>query len=632
MPPADPVVDGRIALAGPWRFAIGDDVAWAAPGFDDSGWSTIRVPDPWGAADPSLKEYSGFAWYRRDVDVTGLPADRPLGVSVGWVASAYELYVDGTPVGGVGELPPGTRVGFDVPAVLPIPPSAAADGHVVLAFRVWQPPGYPATMGGLEYGEPRIGALEVLEREVIAHDIPLFATAAVTLAAAAYHALLWTRRRERVEYLWFAALGFGVTAFVVGRGQALKELDWAAVKRAQYAGQALIPVLSVLFTQRAFDRKSGLAERIYGAISVAMAVASLTLPMPTLVRITMLNSLLQIPAFVWYMVLAAQAWWRRHPDAWLLGPAVALSPVAPIHDTLVFQGVLHGALFAQWSFLLVLAAMAQTLSNRWQRVHDEVDVLNRDLERRVADRTAELAVANQALADFNRELADRVRTQVQELVRRARLDRYMSRELLDRVLLAEDDLPERAEKRLVTILFADLTGFTALSDRLDPDLVAELLNEYLAAMIETVEAHGGTLDKLMGDGVMALYGAPRELEPTEQARRAVGLATAMHARVAALSASWATRGHGAELHLRIGIHQDDVVVGHFGSQGRVTYTAIGRGVNLASRLESNGVTGRTQVSDTVHDRVPELAFEGPRTLQVKGIRGDVRAWLVAAAP
>ena len=217
---------------------------------------------------------------------------------------------------------------------------------------------------------------------------------------------------------------------------------------------------------------------------------------------------------------------------------------------------------------------------------------------------------------------------MQELVRRARLDRYVSRELLDRVLLAEQDLPERAEKRLVTILFADLTGFTALSDRLDPDLVGELLNQYLGAMIDTVEAHGGTLDKLMGDGVMAMYGAPRELDPTEQARQALALAAAMHARVAALARDWAARGHEAQVQLRIGVHQDVVVVGHFGSQGRVTYTAIGRGVNLASRLESNGVPGRTQVSDTVHDRLPEVAYEGPRLLQVKGIRGDVRAWLV----
>ncbi|MDY7022013.1 MAG: response regulator, partial [Cyanobacteriota bacterium] len=180
----------------------------------------------------------------------------------------------------------------------------------------------------------------------------------------------------------------------------------------------------------------------------------------------------------------------------------------------------------------------------------------------------------------------------------AELNRYLTESVLQRFLppamveqAAAGDLmlDLNPEPRLVTIVFTDLVGFTRMSNQLQSRRIAQVLNEYLAAMTQAVFENGGTVDKFIGDAVMALYGAPKELSPDEQVRRALASARAMLRALERLNQNWLEQnliGNGVEpVRFRCGIHQGMAVVGMFGAKERSDYTAIGPSVNLAARLQ-----------------------------------------------
>ncbi len=259
------------------------------------------------------------------------------------------------------------------------------------------------------------------------------------------------------------------------------------------------------------------------------------------------------------------------------------------------------------------------------------------LERVVDERTAELAeqkgiVEAQAdeLAALNRSLEQKVRDQLEEILRGSRLRKFFPKKVVDRILSADEDVRVSSERRTVTVFFSDLTGFTRLSDTTPPAVVTRLLNEYLNVMVGLVEEHGGTLDKFMGDGIMVLFGAVDEMPPEAQARQAVRMGLAMQRAMEGLAAQWADGGLGHRVAIRMGVHQGEVTVGNFGSDDLVEHTAIGQGVNLASRLEGACTPGEVLVSQPVRDLVQDaFAFGAPTEHHLKGIAAPVAAFPVS---
>ncbi len=245
----------------------------------------------------------------------------------------------------------------------------------------------------------------------------------------------------------------------------------------------------------------------------------------------------------------------------------------------------------------------------------------------------------------NRELVAEVRNllALKENERRvAELNTYLTESVLGRFLppslvkkAAEGNLTLdlRPEPRMITILFSDIIGFTQLSNNLRSRRVAELLNEYLTEMTNAIFENGGTVDKFMGDAILAIFGAPEELSPNEQVKRAIAAARQMYRSLAALNDRWEAQGI-PKVQFRCGIHQGTAVVGMFGGSVRSDYTAIGPSVNIAARIQEAAEPNSILVSAAVADylELEEDTITKFSPLQLKGVDETVLTFSVHPDP
>lgn len=231
---------------------------------------------------------------------------------------------------------------------------------------------------------------------------------------------------------------------------------------------------------------------------------------------------------------------------------------------------------------LIAVPIAGFLSNRASQplveLKDALEAIGKGefgtrLQTDTSDEFGAVAVAVNSMAEG---LAERERV-------KSAFARYVSKQVMESVLKSDSTgVQLSGDRRRISVLFADIRGFSSISENLPPEKVVELLNEYFELMVDVIFRNKGTLDKFMGDGLMVIFGAPED--DIYQEENALRTAIEMQQELKIMAAKWA--GDGIHLKIGIGINSGPAVVGNIGSSRRMEYTAIGDTVNVASRLES----------------------------------------------
>ena len=201
--------------------------------------------------------------------------------------------------------------------------------------------------------------------------------------------------------------------------------------------------------------------------------------------------------------------------------------------------------------------------------------------------------------------------------------RYLTDEVLEVILTGKDTLKIGGERRLVSIMFADLRGSTQLSEQMDPADFIRMLNHFLEEMIEIINAWQGNILDFVGDAIVAVFGAPRVNELS--ARNAAACSVAMQRRMSAVN-KWNREQGYPEISMGIGIHMGDAILGNIGSETRMKYDMIGRNVNLASRVQGYTAGGQILATDELVESAGDgLIVNGAGSMWVtpKGIQGKI---------
>ena len=213
-----------------------------------------------------------------------------------------------------------------------------------------------------------------------------------------------------------------------------------------------------------------------------------------------------------------------------------------------------------------------------------------------------------------------------EEVARANYSRFLPEYVVKQMLENPDSFKLGGVSQTITILFADIRGFTRISEHAPPEKIVNLLNRYFSAMTEIIFAHGGTLDKYLGDGLMALFGAPTATP--DDASNALNAAVAMQRHMLGINRELHDEGF-PEIGVGMGLHTGEVIVGYIGSERRSEYTAIGDTVNTSARLESNALGGEILISDATAKAAHSRYKLQPREpITVKNRQQPVNLWEV----
>jgi class 3 adenylate cyclase len=292
------------------------------------------------------------------------------------------------------------------------------------------------------------------------------------------------------------------------------------------------------------------------------------------------------------------------------------NPNATMAHTLALAAVMLALASVQVAGMVrQISGASGHLKDRMKEVrHGEMDT---QAEVRSLDTFGELS------SDFNRMLAG---LRQRDLIRET-FGRYVTQQVADEILAGRVELG--GERRVATVLFSDIRGFTSMSESMTPEEVVDFLNDYLNLMVDCVVEHGGILDKFIGDAIMAVFGVPLgQGTQADDAKAAVRCALEMSKRLDALNRSREEKNE-MPIEIGVGIHTGDLVAGNIGSPVRMEYTVIGDTVNVSSRLEGMTKTlGRrilltAKTAALVED---ELNVEELQAASVRGRQGEVRVF------
>ncbi len=439
--------DGVRSIAGSWAFHPGDDTSWASATFNDSAWTHLQVPGSWGRQ--GHQDVSGIAWYRLRVSPTW-PTDQPLGVTIGKVHAAYELYADGVKVGGVGQLPPNPEQVYDRHATYIIPFSTPRQS-ITLALRVWRPEHRHPGEAGPTGGPFEIGPLATLLERAKLLEVDRLVFFCVFMAVAIYLLGLWLLRPKSKEYGYFAvvALCAATYVFLLTQWKYTLTSDFVFLKKTEHMMLYVTPIFLTEFLGEFLGRPRNLWVRI---AETAFAIGGLAVLLsPGLEFALRLLPFLEGYSFICGMVaLAMLGWWWHKGDrnAGVVGSGVLAMVIAMTHDAFVDRGLIVGPRFAAYGFVAMVTGLALLLGVRFHRAVEGIANMSRELEGRVKQRTAELADAY---------------SRMEELALRDPLTNLLNRRAITERASAGLSLAHR-RKAAYSVALIDIDHFKAIND------------------------------------------------------------------------------------------------------------------------------------------------------------------------
>jgi class 3 adenylate cyclase len=295
-----------------------------------------------------------------------------------------------------------------------------------------------------------------------------------------------------------------------------------------------------------------------------------------------------------------------------LWPLTGLSVFFKNAEVLQSIAICLPAIITNFSIQSRTRGIERKLRQTMQAQKEAVENQNLMLESTVQDRTQELKEQRLVFEVLSQQLAKYLPPQIHAALIAGRYDTRVS-----------------TKRKKLTVFFSDIKDFTTTSESLQPEALTEYLNEYFSEMTQIAIEHGATIDKYIGDAMMVFFGDPESHGVREDARACVEMALKMQERMKVLAHSWKAKGFENPFVIRIGINTGYCNVGNFGSDQRLSYTIIGREVNIAQRLESQAEPGGILLSYETYAHVQDMvAVEERQSIRLKGIAQDVKAFAV----
>ena len=243
-----------------------------------------------------------------------------------------------------------------------------------------------------------------------------------------------------------------------------------------------------------------------------------------------------------------------------------------------------------------------------------------------------MAVELDRQKDLLRQATEKVEEQKKKLEEISlKLSRYLPVQLYEQIFSGSLDIHKKSERKKLTIFFSDIVDFTSISEQIEAEEISEFLSFYLTEMSAITEKFGGTIDKFIGDAIMIFYGDPQSAGDVQDAKHCVEMAIEMQNRIEALQPYIRKKfSFPTNLKIRIGINTGFCNVGNFGSTSRLDYTAIGRAINIAARLESEAKSSEILVSENTKILLEDFFdFSSERVIHPKGLPNPINCYSVS---
>lgn len=540
------VARAAISLEGPWRHQVGDDPGWRDPGLDDTSWPTVELPE---AASGDLR-VGGIVWFRKRITVPKGIVDPAIVFGAG-IATGYEVFADGEPIGAHGA--PG-REAPGQPVVFALPREALDDGEVVIAIRHWQldyvlrfGPGSRWLRGPFVLGERSRVQLEA-DRALAEARIPLVThlwAGVALIALGLFHLSIWRRRRELVAYFWYgistAAVGLSHVLYLRGEPVWPYYPFWLDAIVGPFVALVVV-VAGIEFILAFFDyprpRRALMAAWSLLALHQVLDAIPATRPMVTRLGLPLMEVMTAVAALLvgWRLIRG-----DRRARVVAAGLGILIVMIGGL-----MLGQRTGALSVYWSitelgmrpdFLGTLCfhgTMAYALADQFTGTLDRLDGAYAAAKRFVPQ-------------DF---LALLGRSEITEVVR------------------------GDASEQEMTVMFADVRGFSTRSEKHNPKENFAWLNRYLEIVEPPIRGAGGFVNQYYGDGILALFPS------------AEGAVTAARGMLAAVASAADELGDDGPLQIGIGLHTGSLMLGTIGGRERLDTGVVGDAVNTAARIES----------------------------------------------